>query len=84
MKLIIQIPCFDEAEQLPDTLADLPRELPGFDAVEWLVIDDGSTDETIEVARAGGVHHVVRLTNNKGLAPPFKPAWMPASSSAPT
>jgi len=72
MKLIIQIPCFDEAEQLPDTLADLPRELPGFDAVEWLVIDDGSTDETIEVARAGGVHHVVRLTNNKGLAAAFQ------------
>ncbi len=72
MKLIIQIPCFDEAEQLPDTLADLPRKLPGFDAVEWLVIDDGSTDETIEVARAGGVHHVVRLTNNKGLAAAFQ------------
>jgi len=72
MKLIIQIPCFDEADQLPDTLADLPRELPGFDAVEWLVIDDGSTDGTIEVARAGGVHHVVRLTNNKGLAAAFQ------------
>ena len=52
MKLIIQIPCKDEAEQLPATLGDLPRELPGFDSIEWLVIDDGSTDATVEVARA--------------------------------
>jgi glycosyltransferase involved in cell wall biosynthesis len=72
MKLIIQIPCFDEEEQLPGTLADLPREVPGFDCVEWLVVDDGSTDRTVEVARAGGVHHVVRLTNNKGLAAAFQ------------
>ena len=72
MKLIIQIPCKDEAEQLPATLADLPRELPGFDSIEWLVIDDGSTDATIDVARAGGVEHIVRLTNNKGLASAFQ------------
>src|SRR4051794_14286745 len=72
MKLIIQIPCFNEAEQLPATLADLPRELPGVDEVEWLVIDDGSTDGTVEVARANGVDHVVRLTNNKGLAAAFQ------------
>jgi len=72
MKLIIQIPCYDEADHLPATLADLPRELPGFDAVEWLVIDDGSTDDTIDVARARGVDHVVRLTNNKGLAAAFQ------------
>ena len=72
MKLIIQIPCFNEADQLPTTLADLPREVPGVDVVEWLVIDDGSTDETISVARAHGVHHVVRLTNNKGLAAAFQ------------
>ena len=52
MKLIIQIPCFNEAEQLPQTLAELPREVEGFDTVEWLVIDDGSTDETVAVARA--------------------------------
>ena len=71
MKLIVQIPCFNEAEQLPDTLADLPRELPGVDSVEWLIIDDGSTDDTVEVAREHGVHHVVRLTNNKGLAAAF-------------
>jgi glycosyltransferase involved in cell wall biosynthesis len=72
MKLIIQIPCFNEEHTLPATLADLPREIPGIEAVEWLVIDDGSTDRTIEVARAGGVDHVVRLTNNKGLAAAFQ------------
>ncbi|MEJ7788351.1 MAG: glycosyltransferase family 2 protein, partial [Thermoleophilaceae bacterium] len=72
MKLIVQIPCFNEADHLPATLADLPHELPGFDEVEWLVIDDGSTDETISVARAHGVDHVVRLTNNKGLAAAFQ------------
>jgi glycosyltransferase involved in cell wall biosynthesis len=72
MKLIIQIPCFNEEDQLPDTLADLPRELDGFETVEWLIIDDGSTDRTIEVARAHGVDHIVRLTNNKGLAAGFQ------------
>src|SRR3954466_4943394 len=72
MKLIIQIPCFDEEQTLPLVLADLPREVEGFDAVEWLIIDDGSRDKTIEVARAGGVDHVVRLTNNKGLAAGFQ------------
>ncbi len=72
MKLIIQIPCFNEAEQLPATLADLPRDVAGFDVVEWLIVDDGSTDETIAVARAHGVDHVVRLTNNKGLAAGFQ------------
>src|SRR4051795_12134771 len=72
MKLIIQIPCFNEQEQLPATLADLPREVPGIDQVEWLVIDDGSTDRTVEVARTHGVDHVVRLTNNKGLAAGFQ------------
>jgi len=72
MKLIIQIPCKNEEEQLPATLADLPTELPGIDEVEWLVIDDGSTDSTIEVARRNGVHHIVRLTNNKGLAAGFQ------------
>jgi glycosyltransferase involved in cell wall biosynthesis len=72
MKLIIQIPCFNEAEQLPETLADLPRSIPGIDEVEWLIIDDGSTDATVEVARANGVDHVIRLTNNKGLAAGFQ------------
>jgi glycosyltransferase involved in cell wall biosynthesis len=72
MKLIIQIPCFNEEAQLPVTLSHLPRQIDGFDSVEWLIIDDGSTDGTIEVARAHGVDHVVRLTNNKGLAAAFQ------------
>jgi glycosyltransferase involved in cell wall biosynthesis/2-polyprenyl-3-methyl-5-hydroxy-6-metoxy-1,4-benzoquinol methylase len=72
MKVIIQIPCFNEADQLPATLHDLPRKLPGVDTVEWLIIDDGSTDATVEVARRLGVHHVVRLTNHKGLAAAFQ------------
>jgi glycosyltransferase involved in cell wall biosynthesis len=72
MKLIIQIPCFNEEQTLPLVLADLPRRVDGVEAVEWLIIDDGSTDKTIEVARAGGVDHIVRLTNNKGLAAGFQ------------
>jgi len=72
VKLIIQIPCFNEADQLPQTLADLPREVEGFEVVEWLIVDDGSTDETVAVARAHGVDHLVRLTNNKGLAAGFQ------------
>src|SRR5882757_287203 len=72
MKLIIQIPCKDEEQTLPITLADLPRQVDGFESVEWLVNDDGSTDRTVEVARANGVDHIVRLTNNKGLASGFQ------------
>jgi glycosyltransferase involved in cell wall biosynthesis len=72
MKLIIQIPCLNEEEALPVTVRDLPRNVDGFDAVEWLVIDDGSTDRTIDVARELGVDHIVRLTNNKGLANGFQ------------
>jgi glycosyltransferase involved in cell wall biosynthesis len=72
MKLIIQIPCLNEEETLPATLADLPREMPGIDVVEWLIIDDGSTDRTVDVARSHGVDHVVRLTNHKGLAAAFQ------------
>ena len=72
MKLVIQIPCLDEEETLPQVLRELPRRLTGFDEVEWLVIDDGSTDRTVEVARASGVDHIVRLTNNKGLAAAFQ------------
>jgi glycosyltransferase involved in cell wall biosynthesis len=72
MKLIIQIPCFNEERQLPATLARLPREVAGFDAVEWLIIDDGSSDRTEQVAREHGVEHVVRFTNHKGLAAAFQ------------
>lgn len=70
-KLIIQIPCFNEEKTLPITLESLPREIPGIDVVETLIIDDGSTDRTVAVAREHGVDHVVRLTNNKGLAEGF-------------
>jgi glycosyltransferase involved in cell wall biosynthesis len=72
MKLIIQIPCFNEEEQLPDTLSHLPREIEGFETVEWLIIDDGSSDGTIAAARNSGVDHIVRLTNHKGLAAGFQ------------
>src|SRR3954447_3451000 len=72
MKLIIQIPCFNEQDQLPATLADLPSEVPGIDEVEWLVIDDGSTDGTVELTCRHGLINVVRLTNNKGLPPGFQ------------
>jgi glycosyltransferase involved in cell wall biosynthesis len=72
MKLIIQIPCFNEQGQLPNTLSQLPRVLEGFDAVEWLIIDDGSTDATIQTARDNGVDHIVKLTNHKGLAAGFQ------------
>ncbi len=71
MKLIIQIPCLNEAQTLPATLAALPRQVPGFDTVEWLIIDDGSTDRTVEVARAHGVDHVLSLSHNQGLAKAF-------------
>jgi len=72
MKLIIRIPSFNEERQLPATLSCLPRVVAGFDQVEVLLIDDGSTDATVEVARSYGVDHIVRLTNNKGLAAAFQ------------
>jgi glycosyltransferase involved in cell wall biosynthesis len=72
MKLIIQIPCFNEEEQLPGTLADLPRQIDGIDELEWLIIDDGSSDRTVAVARENGVDHIIKLTNNKGLAAGFQ------------
>lgn len=71
MKLIIQIPCYNEAGTLAIAIAALPREVPGFDIVEWLIIDDGSKDDTVRVARENGVDHVLRHTRNQGLARGF-------------
>jgi glycosyltransferase involved in cell wall biosynthesis len=71
MKLIIQIPCYNEETSLPITLGELPRQVPGFSTVEWLVVDDGSEDRTAEVARAHGVEHIIRHTRNRGLARAF-------------
>ena len=71
MKLIIQIPCLNEEQTLPETLKDLPKSLNGIDEIEVLIIDDGSTDRTVQSAKEHGVHHVLSLTNNKGLAKAF-------------
>jgi glycosyltransferase involved in cell wall biosynthesis len=71
MKVVIQIPCYNEESTLAVTLSELPRRLPGIRSVEWLVIDDGSTDRTVEVARENGVDHIVRLPQNRGLAAAF-------------
>lgn len=71
MKLIIQIPCYNEETSLPVTLKQLPRQVEGFTQVQWLIIDDGSTDHTVEVARQHGVDYVVRFDQNRGLARAF-------------
>lgn len=71
MKLIIQIPCFNEEEILQQTIADFPRKIEGIDEIEYLVIDDGSTDDTVAVAKKCGVHHIVTFRQNKGLARAF-------------
>ena len=72
VKLIIQIPCYNEETTLPEVVRDLPREIPGVDSIELLVVDDGSTDRTVEVARELGVDHVVRVRQNRGLAHAFR------------
>ncbi len=72
VKLVIQIPCYNEEEALPQTLAELPRHLPGIDAIEWLIIDDGSADRTVDVAVTCGADYVVRHNRNKGLATAFQ------------
>jgi len=71
-KLIIQIPCYNEEQTLPVTLKELPRSVDGFDSVEWMVINDGSTDRTVEVARSLGVDHLIGFKGNQGLANVFK------------
>ena len=71
MKPFIQIPCYNEAGTLHITLKELPREVEGFDEVKWLIIDDGSTDNTAEVAKVNGVDHIVRFIKNQGLARAF-------------
>ena len=70
--LIIQIPCFNEEETLPVTIQDLPTSIPGVDRVEYLIIDDGSRDRTVEVAQELGVHHLVKFPANRGLAAAFR------------
>ena len=72
MKVIVQIPCYNEEGTLPDVMRDMPRSIPGVDILETLVIDDGSSDRTVEVARALGVNHVVSHSGNKGLAAAFQ------------
>ncbi|MGO8837791.1 MAG: glycosyltransferase family 2 protein [Limisphaerales bacterium] len=71
MKLVIQIPCFNEQETLPVTIRDLPKSIPGIDQIEILVVDDGSTDRTVEVARLCGAHHILSLGTNRGLGRAF-------------
>jgi glycosyltransferase involved in cell wall biosynthesis len=71
MKLIIQVPCYNEEQALAVTLAELPRQVAGVDIVEWLIIDDGSTDDTVGIARARGVDHIIRHPANLGLARAF-------------
>ena len=71
LKLIIQIPCYNEAGTLSIALAALPRQVPGFETVEWLIIDDGSTDDTVNIARENGIDHVIVHTSNQGLARGF-------------
>ncbi len=72
VKLIVQIPCYNEEQTLPETIGSIPRAIPGIVRIEILVIDDGSSDRTIEVARALGVHHIVRNKHNQGLARSFR------------
>jgi glycosyltransferase involved in cell wall biosynthesis len=71
MKLIIQIPCLNESETLAIALKELPRKVPGFDKVEWLIINDGSTDNTVDVAKKCGVDHIISFKKNQGLAKAF-------------
>ncbi|MDK6856767.1 glycosyltransferase, partial [Aerococcus sp. UMB7533] len=68
MKLFVQVPCLNEEKTLPLVLESIPKEIPGIDSIEILIIDDGSTDATVEVAKSYGVTHFVRHARNQGLA----------------
>ena len=72
MKLFVQIPCFNEEKTLPDVVRDIPASIDGIDQIEIMIVDDGSTDKTIEVARSLGIRHIVSLGSNRGLATAFK------------
>lgn len=74
MKLIVQIPCFNEEQTLTETVRDIPRQIPGVDTVEVLVLDDGSTDRTVEVAKLAGADHIISLGHHQGLAKAFMTA----------
>ncbi len=71
MKLIIQIPCFNEEKTLPQVVADLPKQIEGIETIEYMIIDDGSRDKTVEIAQQLGIHHIVKLGTNQGLAKAF-------------
>jgi len=71
MKLIIQIPCYNEAESIAHTLSLLPRQIEGFDQIEYLVVDDGSTDASVQIARSAGAHHIAQMPHHAGLATAF-------------
>lgn len=81
MKLVIQIPCYNEAKNLPQTIADLPLEIPGITSIQRLVISDGSTDATVEVAKALGVEHILHFAKNRGLARTFESGMIFASQA---
>jgi len=72
MKLIVQIPCYNEELTLPQTVRDIPRQIPGVDKVEILIVDDGSSDRTVEIARELGVDHIICNKRNQGLARTFR------------
>ena len=82
MKLIIKIPCYNEAETLKIALDALPKHIDGIDVIEYLIINDGSSDNTVEVAKEWGVNYVVNFRNNKGLARGFMAGWTPAFAMA--
>ena len=72
MKLFIQIPCYNEEKTLPDVIRDLPKEIPGIDQIEVMIVDDGSTDKTVEIAKELGIRHIVQHHTNRGLASSFR------------